>query len=123
KSLRRRFGALAVRVAHTREKGVRLAFELIEGATCERRGIEPRARYADRHIEQERDVGLAILVDPPLEIMDARERHAMPTALIRISCVGESIAHHPIAASERRAYHELEVLAPRREHQQCLGFA
>ena len=68
-------------------------------------------------------IGLAIAVHPSLELADARERHAMPAALIRVGRVGEAIAHDPVAARERRADHELEVLAPRREHQQRLGVA
>ena len=48
-------------------------------------------------------------------------RHAVAAALVGVGRVGEAVAQHPVAARERRADHLLEVLAPRREHEQRLG--
>ena len=56
-------------------------------------------------------------------VADTGERHAVPAALVGVRRVGEAVAEHPVAPRERRPDHELEVLAPRREHQQRLAVA
>ena len=46
---------------------------------------------------------------------------AVAAALVGVRRVGEAIAQHPVAARERRPDHAIEMLAPRREHQQRLA--
>ncbi len=91
-------GALEIGVAHALEERVRLALELVERRgprACAR--VEPRARHVGRHVEEKREVGLAVAVDPLLELADARDGHAVPAALIGVGRVGEAVAEHPVA--------------------------
>ena len=73
------------------------------------------------HVEQQREVGLAVAVDPGLELADARGRHAVPSPLVGEGRVAEAIAHHPVAPRQCRTDHLREVLAARGEHQQRLA--
>ena len=57
-----------------------------------------------------------------LERAQEFHRDEMAAALVRVRRIGEAIAKNPIAARERRLDHLDDVLAPRREDQQCLGF-
>ncbi len=114
-------GALEIGGAHAREEGAGLALELVERATLALGALSRRARdTAGRHVEQEREIRLAVAVDPLLQLADARQRHAVAAALVGVGRVGEAVAQHPVAAGERRPDHEVEVLAPRGEHQQRL---
>ena len=47
--------------------------------------------------------------------------NAVAAPLVRVRGVGETVAHDPVAARQRRADHLVDVLAPRGEHQQRLG--
>ena len=96
-----------------------LGLEAVGGA---RRGA---ARGGERRldVEPERQVGLQAVLDPGLE----RAQHALVLAaagaLVGEGRIGEAVAQDDLAALERRRDDALDVVAPRREHEQRLGDA
>src|SRR4030095_3879503 len=109
--------ARQVCVTHALEKSTCLALELVERAPFRLRAVEARTRDESGHVEQQREIGLAIAVDPLLELANPPAVNAVPAPLISIGRVSKAIAKHPVAARERRTDHAIEMLAPRREHQ------
>jgi hypothetical protein len=87
-----------------------------------RRLREPLPRYFRRHVEEQREIRIAVRVHASLELAQEFSRDEMAAALVGVGRVGEAIAQHPIAARERRFDDLHDVLAARREHQQRLGF-
>src|SRR5205823_11498844 len=100
---------------------VRLTFELVDGATPRMRFAEPAARNVQRNIEQKRDIGSTVSLDPVLEFADTRNRHGVAGSLVRVGRVGVAVAQNPFAARKSRSDHAVQMLASSREHQQRLA--
>src|SRR6266496_119052 len=96
-------------VSDALEERARLAFELVERAALGVRLVESLPRHPGRHVEQEREVGLAVAVDPLLELVDSLDGNAVTASLVGEGRVGEAIAKHRVAARERRADHRFEM--------------
>src|SRR5436305_2710433 len=113
KALRLAARTIEISVANALEEAHVLALELVPAAAFILLALQAFARNDRRHVEQDREVGLAIAVNPRLECGDALERNAMPPALVREGRVGEPITQDPFATRERRPDHLLEMLASR----------
>src|SRR5574338_42332 len=75
-----------------------------------------------RHIEEQRQVGLAIAVHPALQGLDPIPCHAAAARLVRVSGIGEAVAQHPFSITEGRQDYPLQMFAAGGEHEQHLGF-
>jgi hypothetical protein len=116
-SLRRRNEALVIDPAHALEKRRLLLLEPVTGLT----GGQAAQRRGDWNIEEEREVGLQVPLDPILKDGKPRERNPSSTPLIGHRGIGEPVTHHPLASIQRREDERTQVLLPPGEHQESFG--
>ncbi len=84
--------AFEVLRAHPAKEFLLLGLEAIGGA---RTGQPTRCDFW-RHVEQQREIGPQVVVDPVFQSGDALDGESAPAGLVGVSRIGEAIAQDPL---------------------------
>jgi len=104
-----------IAIAHAVEELRGLDFETVDRAAPRLHALEP---HLHRHVEQDRAIGIEIAVHGVRDLVDEPAIDSAAATLIGMRRIGESVAEHPLAASERRTDEVVDVHLARAKHEQ-----
>src|SRR5690606_5449961 len=110
-------GTFQIGLACTFKKGALFLFEAVRVAAT----VYPLPRHLKRHIKQEGEIRLHVWVNPFLKHCNALLAQLAAAALIGVTGVGETIAHHPGSRFQGRRDAGLKMLVAGGKYQQGFG--